>query len=45
MLSKRETVRLPLKFVRGKMRKLGITEKEVAEAVQPARTRRKQKIR
>jgi hypothetical protein len=31
--------------VRGKMRKLGMTEKDVAEAAQSAGTRKKQKIR
>jgi hypothetical protein len=31
--------------VRGKMIKLGMTEKDVAEAAEPAGTRKKQKIR
>jgi hypothetical protein len=45
MLLKRETVRLPLQSARGKMGKLGITEKDVAETIPSARRRKKQKIR
>jgi hypothetical protein len=41
MLLKRTNIRLSLKAVRGKMKKLGITEKDVGKAVQWTRSRKK----
>jgi hypothetical protein len=41
MLSKRTNIRLAAKAVRGKMKKLGITEEDVGEAIQWARNKKK----
>jgi len=43
MLSKRTNIRLPVKAVRGKMKKLGITEEDVGEAIQWARNKKRGK--
>jgi len=43
MLSKRTNIRLTVKAVRGKMKKLRITEEDVSEAIQWARNKKKGK--